>query len=385
MSLTAQDTLILQPDAICGEDAIIWELSNQTGEFGPTEDNNYGNSKSFLAHEWTWNGDPGRRKSLLNFDFSLIPPGSIVLGAYLDLNGFPDSPDNGHSSLSGSNEAVLKRITSPWSESTVTWNTQPTTTDVNQVFLSESASVGQNYLDINITDICQDMIDNPLEGGGIMLSMIEQAYYRAMIFASSDHPDPAKHPRLTIIYIPSSPTESVIFEPLPDTTICIGDSVNYVVNAPCASYYWSNGSVSPEITLGDSGTYWVEVMTSGGSYIDTFHVATIDCGDSTEIPEVEPPYIAPPVLVLPNVFTPNIDGVNDVFVPLISKGIIGLETQILNRWGQVVYETSDLSISWDGKTQSGAELTDGVYFWIIHFSASDGSTGTMHGKLHLLR
>lgn len=369
-SLFAQDTLILQPDAFCGQDTYIWELSNQDGEYGPTESKTYGDNKSFIAHEWTWNGDPGRRKSLINFNLSNIPPGSIILEAYLDLYAYPDSPDNGHISLTGSNQAVLKRITSPWTENTVTWNTQPTTTDENQVFLSESISDDQDYLGIDMTEMCQDMVDNPSESTGIMFSIVQPSYYRAMIFASSDHPNPDKHPRLTVIYIPSS-------SPLPngtihltDTTICDNQSILYNAYMPCSTYKWSTGSNSSEITVDSAGFYWVEVINSSGVFVDTFEVKTIDCSYA---------------LVMPNVISPNLDGLNDFFIPILTKGIVQMNTKILNRWGQVVFETNDPSILWNGKSTQATELPDGVYFWTVEFTTLDGSIVNVHGNVHLLR
>ena len=47
-------------------------------------------------------------------------------------------------------------------------------------------------------------------------------------------------------------------------------------------------------------------------------------------------------LDMPNVFSPNGAGVNDRFKPIQLHGIVSATLQIHDRWGQMVYETSDL-------------------------------------------
>ncbi|GAB5418256.1 MAG: hypothetical protein Crog4KO_16390 [Crocinitomicaceae bacterium] len=380
-SSLAQDTLVLQPGAECGEDAYIWELSNQNGTYGTTEINNYGSSASFLAHEWTWIGDPGRRHSLLNFNFSLIPAGATILDARLDLYGFPNSPDNGHSSASGSNESVIQRVTSFWEENTVTWNTQPSTTAVNEVILAQSLNDYQDYTNIDVTAMMQDMVNDPANSFGFRLSMITAAYYRSLIFASSDHPDPNKHPRLTIVYDTNNPNPVISTNNLPDTVICDGDNITYSAFEPCATYEWSTGEITPQITISDAGTYWVEVTNPTGVYLDSFNVILLDCGGPTNPGTVTTEY----ALVLPNVFTPNGDNINDIFAPIKSEGIASMQTTILNRWGNTIATSTDLNINWNGKNANNQPISAGVYFWVVEFTALDGTTATMHGNVHLER
>ncbi len=73
----------------------------------------------------------------------------------------------------------------------------------------------------------------------------------------------------------------------------------------------------------------------------------------------------------PNVFTPNEDGINDRFSCLIA-GYSALNTQILNRWGEIVYETTSPEINWDGRFK-GNICSEGVYFYKI-FLKDDQST-----------
>jgi len=70
-----------------------------------------------------------------------------------------------------------------------------------------------------------------------------------------------------------------------------------------------------------------------------------------------------PVYELPNTFTPNNDGSNDRFIPYPYCFIERIELHILNRWGQVVFTTTDPDINWDGTNQNGDALDAGTYVY----------------------
>jgi len=100
---------------------------------------------------------------------------------------------------------------------------------------------------------------------------------------------------------------------------------------------------------------------------------------------------------LPNVFTPNSDGFNDYFVPFPGyTSVERVDMKIFNRWGIVVFETTDPEIKWDGRDKnSNNECTDGVYFYICDVYEVVGSPETPDEKriqkrtltdsVHLLR
>jgi gliding motility-associated-like protein len=72
---------------------------------------------------------------------------------------------------------------------------------------------------------------------------------------------------------------------------------------------------------------------------------------------------------LPNVFTPNGDGKNDYFIPFhlqyVEKFIKNIDIKIFNRWGTLVFQTSEPGIEWDGKDMhSKKDCSDGVYFYV---------------------
>lgn len=67
---------------------------------------------------------------------------------------------------------------------------------------------------------------------------------------------------------------------------------------------------------------------------------------------------------IPNAFSPNNDGVNDLFELFIPEICDVFNLSIFNRWGQLVFTTSNLKNSWDGKN-NGSEVPDGVYYYVL--------------------
>ena len=81
-------------------------------------------------------------------------------------------------------------------------------------------------------------------------------------------------------------------------------------------------------------------------------------------------------LRFPNIFSPNNDGFNDYFYPLeVSGFFLDFEMIIYNRWGGIVwtrkcknencpdYQKADFW--WNGKTTSGKDASEGVYYWVV--------------------
>ncbi len=71
-----------------------------------------------------------------------------------------------------------------------------------------------------------------------------------------------------------------------------------------------------------------------------------------------------PTYSLPNAFTPNGDGDNERFIPYPFCFIERVEFKVFNRWGEVVFTTTDPNLNWDGTNRNGQELPDGVYYYV---------------------
>ena len=86
---------------------------------------------------------------------------------------------------------------------------------------------------------------------------------------------------------------------------------------------------------------------------------------------------------LPNVFTPNDDGYNDVFEPKTTGTdlIVSAKTVIFNRWGNILWDTDNPLIQWDGKNKlTKMDCPSGTYFYICEIIYR-GETGEEQMRL----
>jgi gliding motility-associated-like protein len=87
----------------------------------------------------------------------------------------------------------------------------------------------------------------------------------------------------------------------------------------------------------------------------------------------------------PNVFTPNGDRVNDC-LPLNSLAEFkSINFIVFNRWGNNVFETTDPLLCWQGITNNGLELSEGVYFYILNGITKCGQNLSLQGTVTIIR
>jgi gliding motility-associated-like protein len=95
-----------------------------------------------------------------------------------------------------------------------------------------------------------------------------------------------------------------------------------------------------------------------------------------------------PAYELPNIFIPGGDGQNDFFRPFPYKFVAKIYIQVFNRWGQLVFESTDPDILWDGRhLQSKKMCPAGVYYYVcqVHEIRLAGiETRTLKGYVHLV-
>ncbi|HEU4718381.1 MAG TPA: T9SS type B sorting domain-containing protein, partial [Bacteroidia bacterium] len=105
------------------------------------------------------------------------------------------------------------------------------------------------------------------------------------------------------------------------------------------------------------------------------------CSDTAVIPiEVRPEFR----FFIPNTFTPNGDGLNDIFMPAI-MGVDNYHFMIFDRWGNLIFETSDTFQGWDGRYK-GNKCQEDVYVWKIDFTnVVDESNQELIGHVNLIR
>ena len=105
-----------------------------------------------------------------------------------------------------------------------------------------------------------------------------------------------------------------------------------------------------------------------GSYRIVGQVSNIHgCIDSAEI-EVT---VSESQIKVPNIFTPNGDGVNDLFL-VQYRSIAEFNMWVYNRWGKLVFSTTDPDRGWDG-TIYGKPAAEGAYFYVIRAKGTDAN------------
>ena len=110
------------------------------------------------------------------------------------------------------------------------------------------------------------------------------------------------------------------------------------------------------IIVQDTGFYWVNVDVNGCFSVDSVYVGKCERYED-------------PCLEIPNAFSNNGDGVNDFFKPLNFCPLDNYSFTVFNRWGQVVFETSNPDEGWNG-FYKGKRAQQGVYAYVIQYDYS---------------
>lgn len=210
----AQTTVTFKPNHANGPHATVKTNGGACATWPTSTDDD---NENIFSMAWTFNNigcTDGYCRSLFKFNqLSTIPSNAVVTSATLKLYGVPSSY-NSASGNSGNNVTTISRVTSPW-DSVVTWVTQPTTTSVNQLTIpSGSTTWNWNYTNTSadLTAMVQNMISNPAQNYGFMLRLQSESIYKALVFASSDHPDSTLRPELIVTYTVPVDTCNTQFE-----------------------------------------------------------------------------------------------------------------------------------------------------------------------------
>jgi len=151
-----------------------------------------------------------------------------------------------------------------------------------------------------------------------------------------------------------------------DTTICDRNELLLLLQTKDANIAWSTGARTRDIVISASGTYWVIASNICGAAADTITVNFGICN-----------------IGLPTGFSPNGDGANDVLY-VRGAGIETMNLKIYNRWGQMLFETTDQRIGWDG-TFGGQPQPMETYGYVLLATLKDGASKMMKGNVTLIR
>jgi len=149
-----------------------------------------------------------------------------------------------------------------------------------------------------------------------------------------------------------------------------------------ASYTWDFGDGTAGSSLEEPDHTF---PSQPGEYLVTLTVTTQNgCTDETTWLIV----IAEDRLIyVPNTFTPDGDEHNNFFLPIISGGfdLLNYELTLMNRWGEVLFESKDVNVGWDG-TYHGKLVQQGTYIWTIRIKDKyNDKYYTYNGHITLIR
>lgn len=183
-------------------------------------------------------------------------------------------------------------------------------------------------------------------------------------------------------YITVHPDPVAAFTATPLVTTALSPNIDFTdLSQGANTWSWTFGDSigtsslqNPSYTYDGIGVYVVQLYVTN----------TFGCIDSVQIPvEVKEDY----AIYVPNAFTPDGDGLNDIFLP---QGI-GINPDkyqfwIYDRWGNLIFTTTNFAQGWDGKVQGHSDLVQiDTYVWKIVTSDPFDAKHTYIGHVSVIR
>lgn len=144
----------------------------------------------------------------------------------------------------------------------------------------------------------------------------------------------------------------------PDQLVCKGSILRLNAEAEYFNYpliyTWSEEGDEATLDVSQTGTYEVTVESECDVVEDQVDVLFEQCGC---------------FVFVPNAFTPDNDGINDVFSIESECVFTDIIWRIFNRYGELIFESDDLAMVWDGSAFGGGfYVPNGVYVWQVEYS-----------------
>ncbi len=176
------------------------------------------------------------------------------------------------------------------------------------------------------------------------------------------------------------PTIQPIVVEVKDETLVCGDSVRL---SPLAfselplAWQWQNGPSSEKIWVQSPGTYTFQVSND---------CETVERSVNVSLDESKPVSL----IYMPNSFSPNGDLINDCYHGFLSPSfdLQFFVLKIFDRWGDMMFQTSDPAACWDGYL-NGKAMDPAVFVWFVemHVRNCDGTLLQIfkEGDIHLVK
>lgn len=153
-------------------------------------------------------------------------------------------------------------------------------------------------------------------------------------------------------------------------SVCSYGSIELAPAQSYASYQWSTGTTAKGLQVKTPGIYRLTVTDGHGcSGTDSTTVYLKQCMVG---------------LYTPTGFTPNADGKNDLFKPLVFGNCTQYRLAVYNRWGAVVFQSTDPQKGWDGKV-GGILQDNAVFAWVCTYQLEGMPSRTEKGTVTLIQ
>jgi gliding motility-associated-like protein len=258
---------------------------------------------------------------------------------------------------------------------TVSYATSGMCNETNSVVVNISPTPS---LTVNSATICDGenttLIAVPSSSGG-SFNWLPGNKNNASLLAS-----PSINTTYTVTYLlngcSANQTAKVVVKPKPSASIM--PSSTYVVDGDeltlTASggdhFLWDNGSFGTTITLRPTEKADYCVTASNDNGCQNTACITVDVTKES-------------TLYVPNTFTPNGDQLNDVFL-IPTTNLVEYNIKIFDRWGSLLFESTDVAVSWDG-TYKGKAVASDVYVYAITGQGADRISYTKRGHVTVLK
>lgn len=189
----------------------------------------------------------------------------------------------------------------------------------------------------------------------------------------------------------STQNNMVCVVPNPDASFIANPAILTILDGTSQMINTSTNAETYQWNFGDGGTSTLinPVHTFPNSEpanytVELIAISAEGCRDTaTRIVIVEEELI----YYVPNAFTPDGDEFNQTFQPVFTSGFDPFDFNmiIFDRWGEVVFETNDAKVGWDG-SYHGKLVKEGTYSWKIEFKTSKSDARKVAiGHVNVLR
>lgn len=173
------------------------------------------------------------------------------------------------------------------------------------------------------------------------------------------------------------------FVVIPSNDVFYSGEVSFANSSVNADFYvWDFGDGSP-LSTKEEPSHEYAVMTADTYIITLIATDSIGCVDTAVVSfKIDEDFI----VYVPNAFTLDDDGINEVFIPVFSNRneVKKYRIMIFNRWGDMIWETTDMSTGWDGRA-NGKDCQDDIYTWKLVLTRQNNEQQILVGHVSLLR